>query len=123
MQNKTPHAQSTTIRAALATLKGNIYQKHLYQQIVLPHHYKNIGIYLIGLSKKNFVHAVSLTQQKNEGRKSRDTVPLKSTPYKRMHRVQEGGATFSFVVKLCRAHISGRQTPGLPRGSPPAFVI
>jgi hypothetical protein len=40
MQSIKLHAQSTNSSWALASFKGNIYQKHLCMQIVLPHHYK-----------------------------------------------------------------------------------
>jgi hypothetical protein len=41
MQNMTPQARST-IRAALAAFKGNIYKKCVCTRIALPHHNKNM---------------------------------------------------------------------------------
>jgi hypothetical protein len=109
----TPDSRCMRCHGYLLKFTENIYQKHLYTQIVVPHHYKSIHIYLKGLSNKQFscmrchchrMHdyrrlKILISSQirsriqksfsrwirdpkgtvwwkKNEGRKSRDTVPL-----------------------------------------------
>jgi hypothetical protein len=94
-----------TIRAALAAFKGNIYQKQMCSQIVLPHHYKNCWWgYLtknlracgVGDYKVDYLHEFEaelkkpLAQEseaqgdclmkKTEGRKSHEAVPLTHQP-------------------------------------------
>jgi hypothetical protein len=49
-----------TICAALAASKGNIYQKSVYTEIFLPHHYK-IYINLKGIPNKTIVDVVFMT--------------------------------------------------------------
>jgi hypothetical protein len=79
-----------TICAALAAFKGNIYKKHIYTYVNCPISGKQKYIYLKGLPNKKFSYVVANSDQnskgqgpredclmkKNEGRKSRDTVPL-----------------------------------------------